>query len=751
MPNLTKKLPKLVLLLSIILIGIIIYTSSVLKKEITELHTKKVSESLNAVLQTTNEGLNNWAKELEGLARFITRNDQILEQVINLTAYPVKKNNESAEELNKTLRQLVATHNFLEVSILSKNMKILSNSTTQKIGMTSNTDQLYEIISKLNEGHIIFSAPEKSTEVFINEQGKKEKNIARICLYAPISVNHEIIAYLIIKIKPADKFNNIFQSGRIGKTGETYALRSDGLMVSETRFLSDLRKKDPNVLTSVLKQRITNPANERLTVMAQGIEKKQAGRNLIGYNDYRGVPVIGHWLWNDNFKIGITTEQDHLEAYKELFISIKHINNFTIVLVIAIVLLTMLFFYGQRIEQEKRKILLNYNENLQIQVQEGIREAENANKAKSRFFSQMSHEIRTPMNAIIGYAELLEQSSLTEDQTENLRHISESGTFLLQLINEILDFSKMEAGEFTLEEQPFDLRLISENVVDLLRYKTSTLNVILKLEIDPELGEFFIGDSHRLKQIIMNLTSNALKFTEKGEVIVYLKKVQDEKNIEWIEISVKDTGIGIEHEKIDIIFDDFTQANSSTSRKYGGTGLGLTITKKIVEAMKGEIGVTSSLGKGSTFWFQIPLVKTNSIATNETVLEYDKESIKDLKVLIAEDNSVNRKLAIKLLTLVGFENLKTASDGNEAVEFVKNNPVDIIFMDVMMPDLDGIEATKMIRDLGFDSEQLKIIALTANAFSEDRSNCIKAGMNEHIKKPFRKTDVIACLKQLNIC
>lgn len=744
-----KYFSKVVTLLCALSIVGVLFSSSLIKERISKLHKKKVLESLNAVLLTTQDSLNNWADDLLGISSFIARDDQILNLVSEIT--DARTDKKVSKRLNKILRQLTSTHNFLESAIVSKDMIYLANSTSQKVGTRSLLNKMPSTLLKLNQGQSVITPPEKSVDFFFNQLGEKEKNIPKFCVISPILNNNEIAAYLVLSVNPLDKFVKIFQSGRIGKTGETYAIRKDGIMASETRFLSHLRTDDTSISTSVLRQKIIDPDSRQLTEMAASVVQKKQFFNLEGYNDYRGTPVVGSWIWNDNFYVGIATEQDLKEAFADAYLSYELIDKFSIALVLAFILLSFVFLYNSKLAKENQKILLDFNVDLKKKVSEGVKEAEDANKAKSKFFSQMSHEIRTPMNAIIGYSELLEQSHLTEDQLENLNQISESGKFLLQLINEILDFSKIESGELILEENPFNLKQISESILDLQRYKTSILNVILRLEVDPELSDHFVGDSHRIKQIIMNLTSNALKFTEKGEILVSLTKAKSDLNTQWVEISVEDTGIGIPPSEIDKIFNDFTQADSSTTRLYGGTGLGLTISKKIVEVMGGEIGVTSTVGKGSRFWFKIPLISTNTVVTSESSLDYNKSSIKDLKILVAEDNSVNRKLAIKLLTLVGFNDIRTVVDGTEAVEYVQRNEVDIIFMDVMMPKLDGMQATKQIRELGFTPENLKIIALTANAFSEDRRKCIKAGMNDHIKKPFKRADVIACLKQLNIC
>ena len=743
-----KIFPKVVIILCLISILGVGYYSEIIKNNISELHEKKVLESLSGILVSTHRNLDNLAEDLKDISKAISKDRQFQKLVTSVLKH---NNTKDIHKINSILTQLTITNKFLETSVISKDMTFIANSTIQKIGSKGVLNKMSSALVKLNQGHSIITPIEKSVDYFYNQDGEKEKSVPKFCIISPIINNQEVIAYLVISANPLDKFLKIFKTGRFAKTGETYAIREDGLMASETRFLIELKNTDPAITTSVLRNKVIDPDSRELTLMASSVTKRNSSSNLQGYPDYRGVNVIGSWSWNEHFSIGVTTEQDYNEAFSGVQLSHEFIDKFSITLLIAFLILSIVFIYNSKLTKESQSVLIRFNDGLKQEVTQGIRETEEANKAKNKFFSQISHEIRTPMNAIIGYSELLEQSHLTEDQIENLRQISESGKFLLQLINEILDFAKIDSGEFALEESPFNLKRTSESIVDLLRYKKTDLNLQLKLEIDPELSDHFVGDSHRIKQVIMNLTSNALKFTPEGEITVSLKRTKTDLNIEWVEISVTDTGIGIPASEIDRIFNDFTQADSSNTKLYGGSGLGLSISKKVVEAMGGEIGVNSTIGIGSKFWFKVPLITTNSIVTNEVSLNYDKSAIENLNVLVAEDNGVNLRLAIKLLTLVGFKNIESVTDGVDAVNFVKDNKVDIVFMDVMMPRLDGMDATRKIRSLGFKPNNLKIIALTANAFTEDRAECIKAGMNEHIKKPFKRADVVACLKQLNIC
>lgn len=363
--------------------------------------------------------------------------------------------------------------------------------------------------------------------------------------------------------------------------------------------------------------------------------------------------------------------------------------------------------------------------------------AEQASIAKSQFLSVMSHEIRTPMNAVIGSTHLLWEDNPREDQVDVLQTLHYSAENLLYLINDILDFSKIEAGGVELENVSFHLPQRISNIINTFSFQAKEKNIDLRAEILEPLPEWVKGDPTRLGQIITNLVGNALKFTEAGEVVVRVRRYKQEKNIHSIKIEVSDTGIGIPQDKLAHIFDQFTQAESNTTRKYGGTGLGLAISKKLLELMGSEIKVMSQLGKGTTFYFNIPL------EVGEKVIEAPKEqnkqirSPKALKILLAEDNLINIKIACKFLDKWGFTTT-VVENGLDAVEKVTTEAFDLILMDLQMPKMGGIEATKEIRAKGYS---VPIIALSAEVSDHIRERVIVAGMNDYSSKPFVPNDL----------
>ena len=358
--------------------------------------------------------------------------------------------------------------------------------------------------------------------------------------------------------------------------------------------------------------------------------------------------------------------------------------------------------------------------------------AENAVKAKQQFLSNMSHEIRTPMNAIIGFTKVLLKTELTAKQKEYLLAIKMSGDALIVLINDILDLAKVDAGKMTFEQTPFKMALSISAMLHLFETKIQEKNLKLVKEYDPNIPEVLVGDPVRLHQIILNLVSNAVKFTTKGKITVSVSLLSEDESQATIQFAVKDTGIGIPENKIGKIFENFQQASSGTSRLYGGTGLGLAIVKQLVEPQGGTITVESKINEGSTFSFVLSFLKTTAEAESEpAILELDTE-IKNIKVLVVEDITLNQLLMKTLLDDFGFER-DVADNGKIAIEMMRLKPYDVVLMDLQMPEMNGFEATDYIRNIM--NLNIPIIALTADVTTVDLAKCKAVGMNDYIAKP----------------
>lgn len=360
--------------------------------------------------------------------------------------------------------------------------------------------------------------------------------------------------------------------------------------------------------------------------------------------------------------------------------------------------------------------------------------AERANNAKKEFLSVMSHEIRTPLNAIISSVNLLEKKEDKIDE-ELIKILKDASENLLALVSDILDFSKIESGKIKLEEKDFNLKELVERVVNVYSTQSKKRNNKLTLIIDSLNHEYFIGDYLRISQILNNLISNAIKFTENGNIYVRVKCIREEDEIYYILFEVEDTGIGISEDKIDYIFEEFTQENYSITRKYGGSGLGLSITKNLILLMNSNINVDSKLGIGSKFYFCLNFKKANIIENSQPSITTN--DISKIKILLVEDNDINIKLTSKILDNWNVK-YKVAKNGLIALKTLENEKFDTILMDLQMPEMDGFTATQKIRE--FD-DKTPIIAVTANSMAEEREKCLSLGFNEYITKPFKQDNL----------
>jgi CheY-like chemotaxis protein len=344
----------------------------------------------------------------------------------------------------------------------------------------------------------------------------------------------------------------------------------------------------------------------------------------------------------------------------------------------------------------------------------------------------VSHEIRTPMNGVLGMAQLLQTTALSEEQKRYVETIQTSGETLVTIINDILDMSKLDSGNVRLDARPLELRAVVKEVIDLLAEQARRKGLYLDLEIASEVPAWIKGDATRLKQIITNLVGNALKFTHHGGVRVGMRTIQQG---QVLECQVQDTGIGIPPDRVDRLFEKFSQVDSSITRRYGGTGLGLVICKRLVEGMGGQISVESKQHEGSTFAFLVPFTPADPPKQHSPGAPAARSHSTKRKVLLVEDNAVNQMLALGMLQKLG-THADLAVDGAEALELVREGNYDVILMDMQMPRMDGLTATRAIRAMP-GIRQPRIVALTANAMDSDRSACLAAGMDDFLSKPFK--------------
>ena len=378
---------------------------------------------------------------------------------------------------------------------------------------------------------------------------------------------------------------------------------------------------------------------------------------------------------------------------------------------------------------------------LQDQLERTIEEAEKTSQTKSRFIASLNHELRTPLSGVMGMANLLMDTQLDDRQMQYVETILMSTNMLLTLVNDVLDVSKIASGKLEIEKVEFNLTNILTNTQNILKSLALSKGLSFAYEVDSDVPTDLIGDQVRLQQILVNLINNAIKFTDEGEVKISVRLHNQEPDQVFLVFRVTDTGIGLPPEVIPKLFQDFTQASSSTVRTHGGTGLGLSICKKLVSLMGGDIGVQSSVGKGSTFWFTLPfpVIKDKNLSDSQN----QASTYSSLNILVAEDNVINQQVIQGILENMG-QKVSIAKNGVQAVEMISNNTYDLVFMDINMPEMDGFEATTKIRGMD-DKKELPVIAFTADTLTTSKSEFVAAGFTDVASKPIVKQQIIDIL------
>jgi signal transduction histidine kinase/DNA-binding NarL/FixJ family response regulator/HPt (histidine-containing phosphotransfer) domain-containing protein len=550
-------------------------------------------------------------------------------------------------------------------------------------------------------------------------------------------------AGLILAAISLQYFDDFYRSISLGEGSTQALLRDDGTLLARFPSTPEIGK----VLASESFRRLAGAGSGtiRETSPIDHLERIKAVQKLAG------------------FPMSILTTQTQDSALADWRKTVKLFIGFTGGMIVVLILAATVIARKWQQQEVLRQVQAEKRdaESARISAETELlrqqeRTAEAASRAKSHFLAVMSHEIRTPMNAVIGLASSLLDTSLAADQREAVQAIHTAGDSLLEILNDILDFSKLETGNFTLEAIPFAPISVLDNLVSIVGASAAAKGLELRFEGAAEMPVGLLGDPGRIRQVLLNLMSNAIKFTAEGEILVKFECLARSQTSAVMRWTVSDTGMGIAEDRLGSIFNDYVQADSSVSRRFGGSGLGLSICRRLVRQMGGEICVESQLGRGSTFQFELtmPICDAPSAQAGEedcsaallrTRLD---ESGRPLRILIVDDNRTNRLVASRMFQEFDVE-IVEACDGLESIDAVAKHDFDLIFMDMRMPEMDGLTATSIIRASGGRLAWVPIVAFTANAFADDQEACMRAGMNDFVAKPVRKKFLIqAALRAL---
>ncbi|MGL1892527.1 MAG: transporter substrate-binding domain-containing protein [Spirochaetaceae bacterium] len=870
-------------------ITIIIFISIIGINNIYKKSVEDARSELNSIVTTTQESLKLWTSRNLDQVKLDSANPNLVSLVEELLRLPLDKdlliNNRAQDEIRHYFKEL-NPYSFSEgFFIISPDGYNLASSRDNNIADKNLI--LYhrkELLKDTFNGNANFIPPIPSDSFKV---GDKPTDKFSIFYAVPIKDSKgNVIAVMTQREDPNKEFNRIAKLGIFGSSGETYIYDHNGFMLSSSRYINQLtsigllkdgesstltiRLKDPGGdLTNGYIPDIYTPQMED-TFMLKYSKNSGSGYNVEGYRDYRGVEVLGAWIWNDGLNYGVVSEIDKSDALSSYYITR---SVFIIILILVFLLSTGATLFSISISETANRSLKNSNDQLENRVLERTKEvvfakrnlentiealthpfyvidaktyeivlanssakkaakgkeittcyrlthrveepcssiehpcplsmvkatgktakvehihydendkpifvevhgypifdedgeliqmieyslditdrkiaekalatakdvAEDATRAKSDFLANMSHEIRTPMNAIIGLSTIIQKTDLSDRQQDYIQKIYGSAHNLLGIINDILDFSKIEAGKLTMESIPFDINEVFENLGSMISSKAQDKGLELVFHISTELPKMLVGDPLRMGQILLNLTNNAIKFTEEGEIAVQAEVLKKDDKLVEIKFSVRDTGIGLTNEQSSKLFRAFSQADSSTTREYGGTGLGLSISKKLCEMMGGQIGVVSAAGEGSTFFFTGIFEYSNDYQR-----DIFPEELHNLKVLIVDDNLTSREVLMSYATDFGFK--PTAVDnGVEAIQQIRHNieksieDFDLVLMDYSMPKMNGFQTSVKINELLEENRRPKYILVTGYGRDETIQGVEKYGFVGFVLKPVNQS------------
>ena len=728
-------------------------TSKILLDKIKDVTDSQLRDELEITLNSTEKVLAIWEEDRRTDIATLASDEEtvnIIKSLLQNNSEGEKlSNNSKLKGLRDKLKPFIDRFSYKDFFVVSPDYINIGSMSDSSLGQVNLLTQQKGFLEDVFQGKTLFSNPIYSDIRLHDGPINRIQNYPSLFVSTPVlDPSKNIIAALIFGLDPAEGFSDIFSIGRPGISGETYPFDRHGRILAKSRFIDQIQElglidksyhgileleiRDPggNLVNGYSPELARN--DQPLTFMAKEAIQKRPGINLEGYRDYRGVPVIGVWNWNNDLNIGMTTEIDYSEAYKgyDLISKIVLYSMSVIGILLLAFSALMILSRSNAIRYAER---LRENEASLIKSKET---AEKASKAKSEFLARMSHELRTPMNAILGFTQLMQMNTknkLSDTEINNLAMVISAGNHLLELINEVLDLSRIESGNIQLSMEKVDMVPIVDNVISISKALASEQSITLEYKKIPESSFFVNVDPLRFKQVVLNLVSNAIKYNKpNGSVIVSYVKQGDN----MMRLEIEDTGPGVPKDKQDKLFQPFERFNVN-AESIEGTGIGLTITKQLIELMNGKIGFESTEGEGCLFFVDIPISSHATAIKTEKIEDSDSSSLTNNKkknILYIEDIPANVELARQILSLRKNICLLSASTALVGIELALSEKPDLILMDIHMPGMDGLTAFKKLQTIK-EVKDIPVVALTADAMDGDIEKVLKMGFKDYITKP----------------
>jgi len=715
-----------------------------------------IREHLQASLGSFSELINNWQQQNIAAIQVLANSSQG-KQLLHQILQDAGEDPASQTALREWLYPILLVMGFDGYSVINRERIIMAASTESYRRQPVQLPETHEVLDKALARRPAISRPVAAVRPLDGPRGHHPTGTLMQNLCVVISDNDADIGYFCLRFNTQTSFFPIFLKGWTGRSGDIYAIDQHARFITPARFGKKAQSAStPDEQRNARIGRLVSVPDQkngaaRLTYMADFLINHEAGLIRTDYLDYRGVPVAGAGRWIPEMELGVIVEQDLDEAMAPYIAS----RNIIISLTAGAMLLIMVLTFSAL---ANRKKLESINQNLEELVSERTRElilakdaALAASQSKAKFLANMSHEIRTPLNAIIGLAHVALGSNYPDrQQAIYLDKIRGSGEHLLEIINDILNLSRMEAGKLELDRRVFTLEQVIDKTLDLVWEKAAAKGLEIKVDIDQDIPKVLVGDPLRLGQILINLCANAVKFTDAGHISLVVSALRQwDTGLELL-MEVKDTGVGIEPEKVDQLFQPFQQVDASSARRFEGTGLGLSICKHLVELMQGRIEVETHPGEGSNFRVFVNLEKNLNPEASVQAAPPAKARLTRFEtlscnLLVVEDNPLNQEIIESLLETMGVKP-HCVDSGPAAIQAITQNDFDIVLMDIQLPGMDGVEATRRIRQLP-NAKKLPIIAVTANALPGDRESYLAAGMTDYLAKPIDPTQLYNLIKR----